>query len=592
MANSISVWWRRLIGRGNVLGLLITLEILCGAVSVRHWRPIRRFAFPSHRRIMRGIWMRTVLHRWSPMVLALAAILCGGPALAQVPHKEQRQADALEKLARDEFGDLNAAERILVRGAASRDVRWVGPNDNPDDPANDPAKSDRWGSERSIRAGLFAWLVADPEAAPLLHPSGPGIAGAKIVGKIDLSYADVTRPLTLIRCAIPDGIDLSNASLADIELRSSVAGPITADFANIKGDLALHFGHYGALSLFRATIGGDFDCSGADFTGSGVAAPISAQESSIGGDASFVQNFSIDGTLYFRLARIGRSLSFNHARFVGSAENGLDAQRATITGPFYWVDITLTPQTKLDLENVSIGSLFDNRGSWPAAGNLDIDGFTYSDFGNDSPADADERLQWLALQAPGYRPQPYMQLANTLKQGGRGEGEIEVLIAQRIALRQSGHLSFASRVWNLLLEGTIAYGYRPMRALWWIAGFVLVGALLFGWGYHIGVMTPSESDAYEVFVREGRPPVHYTHFNAFVYSLENFLPVVDLHLGNQWHPNVRERVVVDSSTGEWRTASAMRAGKLLRWYLWFHILAGWILTPLLFAGLSGLIRVE
>ena len=434
------------------------------------------------------------------MVLALAAILCGGPALAQVPHKEQRQADALEKLARDEFGDLNAAERILVRGAASRDVRWVGPNDNPDDPANDPAKSDRWGSERSIRAGLFAWLVADPEAAPLLHPSGPGIAGAKIVGKIDLSYADVTRPLTLIRCAIPDGIDLSNASLADIELRSSVAGPITADFANIKGDLALHFGHYGALSLFRATIGGDFDCSGADFTGSGVAAPISAQESSIGGDASFVQNFTIDGTLYFRLARIGRSLSFNHARFVGSAENGLDAQRATITGPFYWVDITLTPQTKLDLENVSIGSLFDNRGSWPAAGNLDIDGFTYSEFGNDSPADADERLQWLALQAPGYRPQPYMQLANTLKQGGRGEGEIEVLIAQRIALRQSGHLSFASRVWNLLLEGTIAYGYRPMRALWWIAGFVLVGALLFGWGYHIGVMTPSESDAYEVFV--------------------------------------------------------------------------------------------
>ncbi len=515
-----------------------------------------------------------------------------GHAFAQVPHKEQQQADTLEKLARQEFGELSAAERIFVRGAVSRNLLWVGPNDNPDDPANDPAKTEKWSPDRNIRAGLFAWLVADPETAALLHPSGPGIAGAKIVGKLDLSYAEVTRALTLVRCAIPDGIDFSNASIAGIELRSSVTGPITGDFAHIKGDLALHFGHYGALSIFRATIGGDLDCSGADFTGSGLADTISAQESSIGGDASFVQNFTTDGSLYFRLARIGRSLSLNHARFVGGGETGLDAQRATVAGPFYWVDITLTPQTKLDLENASIESLFDNRRSWPAPGNLDIDGFTYSEFGGDSPADSDERLQWLALQAPGYRPQPYAQLAKALKDSGRSEGEIEVLIAQRIALRQSGHLSFASRVWNLLLEGTIGYGYRPMRALWWIAGFVLLGALLFGWGYRVGVMTPSESDAYEVFAREGRPPAHYTHFNAFVYSLENFLPVVDLHLGNQWRPNVRERVVTDAGTGEWHTASAMSAGKLLRWYLWFHILAGWVLTPLLFAGLSGLIRVE
>ena len=536
--------------------------------------------------------MRTTFHRLLILTAVLAAFMIGGQVFAQVPHKEQRQADALEKLAREEFGQLSAAELVLVRGAASRDVRWVGPNDNPNDPLNDPAKTEHWGPDRNIRAGLFSWLVADPEAAPLLHPSGPGIAGAKIVGRVDLSYAEVTRPLTLIRCAIPDGIDLSNASLAGIELRSGVTGPITADFAHIKGDLALHFGHYGELSIFRAVIGGDLDCSGADFTGSGVAYTVSAQESSIGGDASFVQNFTTDGTLYFRLARIGRSLNFNHARFVGPGETGLDAQRATVTGPFYWVDITGTPRTKLDLENASVTALFDNRASWPAPGNLDIDGFSYTEFGGDTPADSAERLDWLALQPPGYRPQPYAQLAKTLKASGRSEGEIEVLIAQRIALRQSGHLSFPSRVWNLVLEGTIGYGYRPMRALWWIAGFVMLGAFLFGWGYRIGVMTPTEHDAYEVFARDGRPPVHYPHFNAFVYSLENFLPVVDLRLGNQWHPNVRERVVEDSATGEWGTASAMSAGKLLRWYLWFHILAGWVLTPLLFAGLSGLIRVE
>jgi len=537
--------------------------------------------------------MRKTIHRLLLMTAGFAVmIMVGGEGLAQVPHKEQREADALEKLAREEFGQLSGAERTFVRGAASRNLEWVGPNDNPEDPANDPAKTEKWSPDRNIRAGLFAWLVADPEVAPFLHPSGPGIAGAKIVGKLDLTYAEVSRPLTLIRCAIPDGIDFSNASLAGIELRSSVTGPIAGDFAHVKGDLALHFGHYGALSLFRASIGGDLDCGGADFTGSGVADTISAQESSIGGDASFVQNFTTDGTLYFRLARIGRSLSFNHARFVGNGETGLDAQRAMVAGPLYWVDIAHTPHTKLDLENAGIGSLFDDRASWPAAGNLNLDGFTYSEFGGDSPSDSEDRLEWLALQTPGYRPQPYAQLAKALKNSGRTEGETEVLIAQRIALRHSGHLSFAARVWNLLLQATIGYGYRPMRALWWIAGFVVLGALLFGWGYRIGVMTPTEPDAYEIFARDGRPPVHYPHFNAFVYSLENFLPVVDLHLGNQWHPNVRERVVEDSATGEWGTASAMTAGKLLRWYLWFHILAGWVLTPLLFAGLSGLIRVE
>src|ERR1019366_6502125 len=104
---------------------------------------------------MRGISMRAIFHNCMArgMALAFLAIACAGQALAQVPQKQPRQADALEKLARAEFGQLSAAERTLVRGAASRDVRWVGPNDNPDDPANDPAKTEKWGPDRSIRAG-------------------------------------------------------------------------------------------------------------------------------------------------------------------------------------------------------------------------------------------------------------------------------------------------------------------------------------------------------------------------------------------------------------------------------------------------------
>ncbi len=73
-------------------------------------------------------------------MIAIALIACIGSARAQVPQvpqKEQHNADALEKLAHQEFGNLSAAERIFVRGAASREVRWVGASDNPDDASND-----------------------------------------------------------------------------------------------------------------------------------------------------------------------------------------------------------------------------------------------------------------------------------------------------------------------------------------------------------------------------------------------------------------------------------------------------------------------
>jgi hypothetical protein len=153
-----------------------------------------------------------------------------------------------------------------------------------------------------------------------------------------------------------------------------------------------------------------------------------------------------------------------------------------------------------------------------------------------------------------------------------------VLIAQRQAQRQFGNLGRLERIWNLLLQVTIGYGFRPLRALWWILGFVLLGTALFGAGYRMKIITPTEANAYGKFAETGSAPGHYPPFNAFVYSLENFLPVVDLHQGEYWRPNPG---LLDSGTVP---------ASLLRWYLWLHILAGWTLTPLLFAGLSGLIR--
>jgi len=492
--------------------------------------------------------------------------------------------DWLERAARERFGPLSAAEIKLVRSAPERELQWIGPSDDPNAPSNDPAKAASWGSDRSIRATIVCWLVTDHDAAELVHPSGIGIAGARIIGPLDLSYQRVLPPITILSSAIAGGVDISFAHLNSLDLGRSHVGSISAQQANVAGDVLLEGGDYGGANFFRARIGGSLDFSGANLRGD---AALSAVEASIDGDALFHNGFTTTGVLDFRLARVGRALSFHDARFVGAAPNGLNAERAQIAGPLYWVDVAHTPDTILDLNDARADSLWDDAASWPAAGNLNLAGFVYGEFSG-GPVTASARLAWLRRQPRSLwaDPQPYRELARALRANGAEEDAIEVEIAQENALTNYGNLSLGHRLWRETLRATIGYGYRPLRALWWIAGFVAAGAILFGWGYRAGLITPTEADAYAQFCQTGTPPPHYPRFSGFIYSLENFLPVVDLHQGTYWRPNPAR----GASAGGASEAPASRFASLLRIYLWLHILAGWTITPLLFAGLSGLLR--
>jgi hypothetical protein len=515
--------------------------------------------------------------------LTLFVIAVAHPVCAAQPGN----SDALEQMARARFGQLSTAEVKLVRSAPTREFEWAGASDDPDDPSNDPAHANGWGPERTIRAPLLIWLCSDPTASRLVHPSGAGIKGARITGLVDLSYQTIPFPLSLVRCMINDGIDFSYGRLRGLNLRASVTGPITGVTAMIEGDVTMTFGSYGQVLFNRASIDGSLDFSAARVESDEPPA-VSAVEAAIGSDAVFHQGFSTNGLIDFRLAKVGRSLSFNHARFFGSQDNGLNAERANIQGTLYWVAISLTPRTQLDLEDARAKELWDDQSSWPGAGNLMLNGFEYDGFGAESPVSAESRLQWLARQPRGYRPQPYAELAKALTASGENEDAITVEIAQREDQRSEGGLSWSARAWNAMLQGTIGYGFLPLRALWWILAFVILGTVLFGWGYSIRAVSPTEEAAYESFMQNGTTPPHYPHFNAFVYSLENFLPVVDLNQGVYWRPNPSHDTGASARS---ETEGRRYFGTFLHWYLWIHILAGWILTPLLAAGLSGLIHV-
>jgi hypothetical protein len=77
----------------------------------------------------------------------------------------------------------------------------------------------------------------------------------------------------------------------------------------------------------------------------------------------------------------------------------------------------------------------------------------------------------------------------------------------------------------------------------------------------------------------------YPKFNACIYSLETFVPLVKLGVGDYWIPNAHGGATLRVGKN-----GLLKFGSLLRCYFWFHIIAGWVLTTLWVGGFTGLIK--
>jgi hypothetical protein len=256
---------------------------------------------------------------------------------------------------------------------------------------------------------------------------------------------------------------------------------------------------------------------------------------------------------------------------------------ATVKQTLAWIGLDKNSPVRLDLRHASVGVIGDDEQSWPRKGNLLLDGFVYEKIG-EGPTDAGKRLQWLARQPDGFVPQPYRQLAKVLREAGDDAGARDVLIAMENARLRHGTLSFTQRVVAWILRLTVGYGYKPLRALWYIAFFVLLGTMLFSWGRNSNVI---------VAVTGKYTPAPYQSFNPFVYSLENFLPLVNLRMAEYWMPDANAAptplLLPFSDT---LAPAPLWLGSFLRWYLWLHILLGWFFASMLIAGVTGLVRRE
>jgi hypothetical protein len=491
-------------------------------------------------------------HTSAGLILAALTVLAAArPTIAQATDDQR-----LLELARHRFKEIAPAEEVVAKNAALGGTARFEPIPLS---ADDKCSSEQCDVSHKVSARFIEWLCTDAAAAPLVNHRGITIIGACIDGGLDLQHADVPFPLKIKNSLFAEAIVARGLRIRALTLNGSCCVGLNANSIEVGGDLFLYDGFvaHGPVELSDARIHGELVLDNARFHGNEKKPAITAQ------------NAAVDSNVYMRNGF--------------SAAGTIDFTHATVDGFFQCSDIQRNPQMTLKLCSTRVATLRDDESCWPAADQLHLDGFVYDRLDQPDGVDVRKRIEWLSLQPHDtFLPQPYDQLAKALRAGGYEEEAIEVLVEKE--RDRASRFPRYSVEW-LFLSGFAKltdFGYRPLRCFALAVGLIFVGTVLFLIGFAVHVVVPSKDDAFKTEgPAKGAFAPNYPRFNAFVFSADSFTPLLDLGQEGYWIPTITL-----PEAGFSKKAFA----RLLRWYLWIHIVAGWILSTLIAIGLANLVR--
>ncbi len=331
----------------------------------------------------------------------------------------------------------------------------------------------------------------------------------------------------------------------------------------------------GMVRLLGAKIGGQLNCDGATFgnprAGKGNEAYAFSADSMDVGESFFFRFVTATGGIRIVGAIFKSNLSIVEGEFSHAGGYAIDLEGAKIDATLFLMGIKMVSGS-INLTHTRCGVLADDP-SWWRKDALYLDGFEYRAVGSGGEMDVSERLRWLDCEAsPEFRLQPYEQLIKVYRDMGHESDAREVAIAKQEALRKYGQLSWRGRAWNWTLGTLIAHGYRPWRVLLPALLVVILGTAAFGDGFNRGLMVPTNTRYLEESIKL---PDQYPMFSALGYSIDAFVPIVDLRQQAFWVP---------AGNGFW--------GLALWGYMWFHIASGWVLTTIFVLGFTGVVRKD
>jgi hypothetical protein len=279
------------------------------------------------------------------------------------------------------------------------------------------------------------------------------------------------------------------------------------------------------------------------------------------------------------------------------------------------------PQGIIDLSRARIGTFTDFKAAWPPkvdrktracverpcdengrdADHLVLDGFEYEHLDNpdglpfgETGAVAEARRDWLLGQSRDdvferLKPQPWRQLGKILAKQGYEDDARKISIQRRLSQRHAKGMWLGPRALNRALHWLADYGFNPWKTIGWSAGVVVVFSLLY-WGVAAKYSDPKQPLAFNqrVFVQtlaaDFVPGIQsnseanvqllqvYPRFDPLMYSLDVFLPLVDLGIEKYWRVN----------TGTW-------LGVGLYYLSILEGIIGAILLLLIVTGFTGLL---
>jgi hypothetical protein len=423
----------------------------------------------------------------------------------------------------------------------------------------------------------FNTNTATADTPPFTAHGGITLRSAHVDGEVNLVgahlHAGGTEALNANLCSIEDRVACSGAriegliSLVDADIKGDLIadgavltkgrvypdrpGPfvIVADRARVSGSVHLRkrFHADGQVRWYGATIGRDVECHEAAFLNTNY-------------EAFSAAGATIDGSLQF--ANLD-SRPPGECRIEGE----VNLRRTTIKGSLIWNHVTVHTVSRLNLQSAKVHVLNDSKAHWPQQ--IDLRNFEYDAIAEESPSSAVDRLAWLGHNGRLYH-QVYDHLARVLQQRGLYADAREVLYAKEKRHATEATLTLGDRWW---------YGYQP-----WIGPRIGFGPLA-GYGYRLRasfvVMTLTVT-ACAALYWWGYPDLlakasdRAPEFQSLAYSLDVFVPILDLAQGSSWIPDASKgRTLVPGPTGDLRT------GGLLLVAYWLEVAIGWCVSSVL-----------
>ena len=302
--------------------------------------------------------------------------------------------------------------------------------------------------------------------------SAINLVGAQIGGNLDCT-----------------GAQLSNATGPALDAFSLQVGQ-DVDFTG--GFTAAGSSDHGAINLNGAHIGGSLLCDGARLCNrSGPALTAYGLHVAGGRGVFFRDGFTATGAgergvIRLNGARISSDLDFREAELSNKSGPALITDGLHVgQGMYLSGGFTATgggDDVAVDLRGAQVGGTLvfapahlEHKGH--PCRRLAVDRLTYAGV----PQISDPKwLDLLRNWTPDYAAQPYQQLAAGYRALGDERQVREILMAQRDdqLARTQPRPRWTERLWGRITKVTLGYGYKPWRALWFLAGVLAVSCVL------------------------------------------------------------------------------------------------------------------